>query len=541
MFRYQLFIGAAVSLAALGLGTQQAAAADPNNPQRAIKKIWNFECIAEGWEIKIREFETGQDSVSFKGTQRITRTLHGDSLPAWFERDPYYPTGTFGAPPEVEFGEVTFDVAEANGGRICADNGGIIGYGSKYTILRARNTNPWKNTQIDWIGDVGNLIELNAGDIMERYRSKLARQPNAGPLPPRTTCPTSRNACFSGTVPELGPGMGVDGLRRTTMTTPDLTFMSGQDIHHMMRGPKWGTRKSDLEGLSINMAETLANLGIINRAAIIDEIRGVNNTTADGGRFIFRKLESDYHPTMMVIEDDDEELQLIVRPALNPTGERGVSRNGTSSWPTNQHVDQSEEPFWGGPGRTTPNPNYCPQNDPRSDDYIPQYLHDSAAMLELWEDYAYLTGDQEDRIEQMGWAIGLVAWNWTHEQWAQTIMQNPNMRRRQYDCVLADPLSNQVSSVRYSEGNETGCKTKDVAYYDALIDKLVVVNPSLDGNVQNHPCNRPRVVGTVGSVLKTPMMKPPVMKRPVMKREELKAMETAPVQDGPRRRATTSD
>lgn len=37
------------------------------------------------------------------------------------------------------------------------------------------------------------------------------------------------------------------------------------------------------------------------------------------------------------------------------------------------------------------------------------------------------------------------------------------------------------------------CDTKDEAYYDALIDRLIVVNPLL-GRLQDHPCNQFKAV-----------------------------------------------
>lgn len=484
----KLLTTAALTTMACGLFAGDAFAADPNNPARLPTKTWNWECIDEGWEIEIQEFDVGQDIVTFQGSPWITKTRHGNTIPAWFRRDYTYADGMLSPPPEVEFKTVVEDATKPNNGKLCSDDGYVIGIGAQYVILRARNSEDWKHTFIQSEGVADNLIGLNAGDVMERFRARLASKRNAGPLPPTTTCPSARSACFLGIVPAMPEGMGVGGLRRTSLADVgyDMATMSGQDIYLMMRGPEWGTSIEDLNGLSVNLATTLANLGIINTSEIVQDIKGNRGTSGMDGNFVFRQLESSYHPTMLVIDDGEDDLQLYIRPKLNSTGEAGVGGAGSGSWPTNQSVDQSPRPFSGPLHLRVANPNYCAQNDPRSDSYMPHYLPDSKVMLELYEDYAYLTGAQEDRIEQTGWAISEKSRAWNDEQWAKTIIENPNGRRLEYGCMLLDT---GISPGAPKEGIKVNCQTKDVAYYDALIDRLIVINPALNGSVANHPCN----------------------------------------------------
>lgn len=502
----------ATSVAFLFVTASPAYAADPNNPARIPDKISNYECVSDGWNIEVLQFPTGQDIVRFKGQNIITETLR--TLPDGWAPDPYFPTGLDQA---TFFPDIVQDNTKPNNGRVCdtSDNS-IIGYGQSYVVLKRNNRENWQNTQIEWEGDAHNLIGLSAGQVLGKFRNSLARQPNAGPLPPLDMCVSANPICFSASAPSLDRGPDAFAIMDMEMRAmeADITSRLGND--------SWGEHIEDLNGLSVSWVKALESLGIVNTPAIRDNMRPRN---ADGGQFIFKKLVSNASALTLTVEPD-EDLPLAIR---NETGgitwvypSKTTNPPGTS-WPTSNHVDQLQPANFGMPGDNFPNPDYCPENDPRVSAYIPQYISVSDIVLELGSDIKYLTDQQMEVIESKGWKITEALKDWEEDDWQNSIAENPNMRRLTYDCEAPKMERSSVgqgrSASRMMDVNASrdgiNCKVKDVAYYDALIEKMIVVNPVI-GSLANHPCNQLRAVtGSMSNSISLPSIKSPAVRAPL--------------------------
>lgn len=310
--------------------------------------------------------------------------------------------------PELQsFGPIVGDPNKPNNGRVCATDGSGIGYGQNYYILTKYVDTPWKNTQIIARLDIENTLGLDAGQILAKYRGPLTNQAsvNAGPLPPTNFCASAvlEFGCFSGR-PETNTEAGADYGMMGRVSIVDIAMnnpgASAADIYHYMRGDAWGTDIADVRGMTGPWVSVLENLGIINTPAIIRRMKGeVAGIAArhDGGRLIIRKIETKHSYDIIPNIDDDDDLQLIIKPKVKPA---------LGSWPTNQLVDQTQPAAFPNPGgEGTPNPNYCAANDPYSTSYIPQYMADQEVILELDTDIWFLSDAQLDRIEDTGWRI----------------------------------------------------------------------------------------------------------------------------------------
>lgn len=471
-----------VSMLAL-LAAPAVHAADPNAVPNNIVKKQRYSCDLKGWSIEITEFERGPERVRFQGESRITTVRRG--APSGWGPDPYY-NPNWG--PEMQlFSPIVYDPLKPNGGKVCASDMSVIGYDQRYYILTERSPYPWAHTQIQAMLEVENIIDLNPTQILEKFRGPLTRQasPNAGPLPSTEEMAgfcESPTRCFESNVPQS------DNRRDSFQILDMLMHEMDADIAYYLGESQWGEHKEDLMGLSSQWISTLDSLGIANSAAIRENMKP--RPGPDGGTFIFRKLESSAPISLIKIDfDDEEELHLIIRPS------KTTNLAGTS-WPTSNYVDQTQPPTNGMPGDNTPNPNYCAENSPRDPKYIPQYISDSNVILELGRELKYLTDDQMERIEEKGWKITEGLKNWTPEDWQNSIAENPRMRRLTHNCILQ------------RDGSQPICETKDIAYYDALIDRMIVVNPVI-GTLENHPCNKPRrLTGSVNenalSLMKSP-------------------------------------
>jgi len=460
------------------LALQSANAVDPNNPSAILEKETIYTCNSDGWDIKIQEYDRGQDVVIFTGHHQITQ-IHHELPNSWSPNEAIGESATY-------YPEIVEDSTKPNLGKVCDNDGFIIGFGEKYVSITRNNSNPWSHTQIYAQVNASNTIGLNPSDILEKYRGTLNRQINPGPLP-LNGCTTVNLACDFTAHHNQTPLNELDS-RRVSMSELAMSEMSGQDIYHALRGRNWGTHLSDLDGLTYSWIRAMNNIGIINSDTIRESLRPPH---LDDGAFIFKKLETASYD-MLVTEEVDDDFRLIIVPKLYPS-------NG--SWPTSRKVDQSIQPILAGGGS---NPNYCEQNNPNSANYIPQYMSDPSVIVELEADLKYLTNNQTERIEAKGWRIDLAQKDWTEEDYYASIPNNSNLRRPTYDCVM--PIAereNQLTQTRSIKGrldqlgvkDGINCKTKDIAYYDALIERLIIVNPQI-GSITNHPCNKLQVTST---------------------------------------------
>jgi len=185
-----------------------------------------------------------------------------------------------------------------------------------------------------------------------------------------------------------------------------------------------------------------------------------------------------------------------------------------------------------------PNPNYCAENDPNSDSYIPMYISDSDVIVELFADVEYLTVNQIDAIKNKGINLWDVLYEKPDEDINNAVSENPSKPRIKYDCVLA-PTTNSIEvskpltksrimdeALLSDDRKNERCKIKDIAYYDALIERMIIVNPQI-GSLKNHPCYyKTRTIKSVkhlkalkkdNSQLKTKINKATIKNRKTMK------------------------
>lgn len=507
------------SVMSIFLTTSPSNAADPNNQPRIPEKVWNFECVSEGWMIKVHQFDTGQDHVLFDGDSVITETLR--ELPDGWAQDPnLLPLAT----QAIHFPPIVQDTTKPNNGLVCdtSDNS-VIGYGQPYVVLRRRNEADWSSAYIEWEGQARELIGLNAGEVLEKFRKKFERDPNAVPLPPKNMCTSFKQDCVSLNTP-------IYDRSPDAFAIMDMLYHKMEaDIQSYLDYDSWGENLGDLKGLSTQWVKTLDALGIANADAIRENMRP---RPGKHGTYIFRRLESTYTGLTLKVMDDID-IPLVKKDEFDNitfiVPSKTTNAPGTS-WPTSNHVDQLQPGFFGRLGHRYPNPDYCAENDPNNAAYIPQYMSDPDVLLELGLGIKYLTDSQISLIESKGWRITEAMKHWTSDDFQNSIPNNPSLRRATYDCIL--PASAMATSSNgaqrrsaLSGGNliihldslrhpDAICKIKDIAYYDELIERMIIVNPII-GNVINHPCNARKLTGTMSESIHLPAQKMPAIRAPI--------------------------
>lgn len=475
-------LAGAVSALSLFAGTAWAENSNSGfvaGEREATGTRYTYVCERGAFSISIFEADQGQDTVTFSGSPLSQMTVR--SLGSYGDINPNVGESFTTHGPIVE------DINQPNLGRQCdVSNGSVIGYGETYYRLTHRNSNAWNDTQISVDGTDLPARFGSAAGALNYYRNMLARNGNGQILPMQCR----DVACnFSGTgMGNGGPAPSAPGMGRVSMTDLAMSDLSGQDIFHTLRGANWGSNLQDLDGLFYSWISVMDSLGMLNESALRQQLDQRSGNHADG-TFIFRNLRGASIEMLVPLEIDDDEPEYL----LDQNGEpmmflAPVLMNDVNgSWPTSQFVDQSTPPVMPG-GR--PNPNYCAANDPSNSAYIPLYMTDNDVVLELASELQYLTDAQIDEIEDKGWKISAAMGDWDEAQWQASVVTNPNVRRPTYDCVLS-------ASGRVRDQTPESCRTKDVAYYDALIDRLFVLNPEL-ASVESHPCHGHR--GSAGQV-----------------------------------------
>jgi len=478
-------------------------------PARLPDSITTFSCGSGGWAITVKQYKSGQDTIEFDGLSHTT-TIAAD-LPNQWAPDPFYPPSS-SEPELIRYPPITHNNARPNGGRVCGTGGSGIGYGQNYYQFRQNSSEDWQNTQIEVNLTASNTLGLSATEMLEKFRGSLSRHANGQSIPASDTCQSEIPCNWGGSGgTSSGGGAVVPTMNRISWTDLAMSEMSGDDIFHLLNDQKWGTDQVDLEGLTVPWVKVLSNLGYIDPQTARDVLKPPHES---GGKFIFRHIESNNSYTLSPIIEDDDELELIIRPKVKSEH----TRNG-QSWPTSTKVDQSIEQAFFVPGKGfEPNSNYCPENSPKDPAYIPQYVADPNVIVELDQDLKYLTDDQIERIENTGWRITESMKEWSNQDFYNSVPENPNLRRPRYECLadraqLATSMSSSTNTAqtrsstnrRSSTGrfaatqlaqNQKNCKIKDIAYYDALIERIIIVNPKI-GSVLNHPCNKRKFSGSV--------------------------------------------
>ncbi len=418
-----------------------------------VRNSRSWSCPSDGYSINAVNYRSGGSAINYYGNTYLQyRTREITSY------QPFALNESFNALTAPNNGQAN---------SICLTDGSWVIVGETYYDISKYSHKPWANTSSHWEGGSNlTLSDINsAAQALNLFRSRLSANAN-GPLP--TGChniPCSSHGSSSG---EGSDEVEIDPFGRVSMVEFAMNnpFFSGQDIFNYFRGDTWGTHREDLSGLSLNWISTFDNLGIINGPAIAQEIRDSYN-----GNFIFKKIEIESYHTFDLTPVDEDVEELLILPRQ--------SNYNAGSFPTNLFYGVPRYSFMPG-GRL--NPNYCVQLDPRSSSYIPVYLVDSEVLIELTNEVEYLTYIQLDRIES---EKNIKIWeqyesNVSHDGYGygdepERITYPP---RIEYDCHW--PTSRDTYGLI--------CQTKDVAYYDALIDRLIILNPLLNGNEFNHPC-----------------------------------------------------
>ncbi len=432
---------------------------------RKVKASKSWTCESDGYTIRAVNYVDGETAIDF--TTRDKLAYKARSLISF-------------RPFDIAESFQTIILPQNNIQQVeCLTDGSWVASGDTFYHILKNNTKSWSGTSAHWEGSQQtSLLDIeNAAQALQLFGSKLASMAN-GPLP--SGCRDI--ACVHSSTAD-GPDLEwEDPMHRISMHTVAMSHpeLSGQDIFQFFRGDVWGQHEADLEGLSLPFIATLDNLGIIDGQAIKQEILNRWRHGIDG-RFLFKKLEIPKVPVIDFMPEDDSADQLIILP-------KPKNYNPEGAFPTNQYVRPIKRvvmPF----GRL--NPYYCAQNDPLNPAYIPQYLVDPKVMLELVTDVTYLTEEQLYRIEDEKNIAMWEQYDRVSEDENGTIKYPagygdaefaPYPPRLKYNCHMTEPTKNTDAYLQ--------CDTKDEAYYDALIDRLIVVNPILNGNVANHPCNQ---------------------------------------------------
>ena len=91
---------------------------------RVIKDQKVLNCSSKGWTVAIIDFAQGDDTVKFSGKNMIQEIVRAKP-PGWT--------------PDISIGEsstkrgpIVHDNSKLNGGKICASDGSVIGFGQSY-------------------------------------------------------------------------------------------------------------------------------------------------------------------------------------------------------------------------------------------------------------------------------------------------------------------------------------------------------------------------------------------------------------------------
>lgn len=480
--RVYVNFGAAIAFLALsfyfsfGL-TPSAYAVDPNAPQGQLKSQYTWICKRSGYKLTVTNYYHASPSVTFQGLSEM-------EVPTT-DITSFMPIRTYLNEQSTQHTAIY----APNQHKICDPvNGAFIQNGDQYYMLKKRIGHPWSGARIsyraDAVGELPTVFE-DAASVLNYYRASLMRHGNGEQLPSGCLDKTCVEVALHYDRPVASDGWYRASMVYIAMNHPEL---SGQDIFNYVRGTPWGSNEADLVGLTPAWINVLSNLHIINAEAIKQQILNRNQPVPDanGGTFIFKKIETPYiNMTLMPVENEEEHLIIM------PKNTHGATQSGCASWPTcaaapGKGVIQHHI----GPDFAGPPPPVCSEDVPGSAAYVPRYLADSNVMAELIADVEYLTEAQINRINHdKGWNIGKLKSDWTEEMWQNSVPENPNRRRLTYDCVKPRTRSNTRIAHVNADIN-TGvmnCKTKDIAYYDALINRMFVVNPKI-GAIRNHPC-----------------------------------------------------
>ena len=463
------------------------------NPKEVISaQSWG--CSSDGWSLTVTNFKDGTATVSFHGYGEV---YFRDVSLASYE--------PFLAPP-LESYETHYASAQPH--QICMKHRGFfVNPGEKYYSITKKSHKPWKNTVIDAQMSSNDLpIDFNsAAEAMAHYHGILGQHANGQAVP--TSCGEQEcqvNATGSGTNNEDNDPMNRVSITDIMINNPEISTVDAINLWKGT-GSNWGNSEEDIKGLSINWVKVLGNLGIINTQQIKKQILDRWHQVDDQGRhFVFKKLE---HKKMefLPLVDDDEDITFLILP------KKKLPSNALT-WPTGLFIkNQKEKPFY---RQGQPNPAYCPENDPLNDRYIPQYVSDSNVLMELVNDIDFLTEDQLNKLkDEKGIDSFAYLEDLPEQQQQNSMLYRPNKSRIKYDCHIAENQS-KTENLQAVEV----CKTKDVAYYDQLINKLIVLNPELHGNINNHPCKQARIAKPVKAIkqIQSPK-KPRILKVPVKK------------------------
>ncbi len=472
------------------------------------KRIYNskgFKCDRGGYSILIYNYVDGTCSVNFRGHMFLSyNTISVTS---------FRPFNGIGE-------EYTRFVAPDQRFQICLNDGYYVEPRTPYYNIKKRNRNSWAAGIVTWVGSVRvSLVDLvTIQDVLTFYKRKLEANANGVVIPSGCQDKLVCNTGGSGSGPDYGASIGV-GAPRVSIT--ELTMNNpGLDTYDAIRlwkgqGNGFGNSFDDIDGLTSNWVTTMNNLGIINYRNIRNTIisSGTSNWE-DQRKFVFKKLEisTNYKLDLIVVDDDFDDLQLIIRPKIDfPNFRPKQNPYPCISWPSCLEVNQNIAAKIGPLHLQKDNPDYCAANDPSSDSYIPMYVSNSAAIIELFAEVEYLTSSQLDLIQSKGVDI-IGSYNeLSAEQELNSVSNKPNKERVRYDCYMSTNVavkSMNTVSIKDVNGIRAGekCKIKDVAYYDALIKRMIIVNPAI-GSIKNHPCNKIKLVKMNMGVKKNAILK----------------------------------
>jgi len=418
-----------------------------------------------GYTIEALNYDDGTSSIRFSGNQRL---IFKDVSFQSYEPFAY-----------LEGFEAITIPNNNQQQAVCLTDGSWASSGDTFYIITKSNHYPWSVTYGIWTGasHLNDILNIgSAAEALDAYRSFIA-QSTSDPLPPQwgpyDDIPCTAGNPF-GTVADASAEPEIDPMHRVSMHTVAMNdpSLSGQDIYNFFRSEAWGNNPQDVRGLSMQWLRTLNSLGIINGPQIAQNIKDQWRTGIDG-RFIFRRVEIDFHPVLELLPVDEsrEELLILPKPILNRRG----------SYPTNLKYGYSPREL---PPVGALNPNYCRELDSVfKDTYIPTHLVDPEVLLELTEDVEFLTYAQLNRLQD---EMKLPFWG-EYNKAVNNGRREPYMGYGEIPGLVY-PARKRILQ---RDGLYIG---KNEAYYTTLIDRLIILNPLLNGNLFNHPCFQSGVV-----------------------------------------------
>jgi len=465
-------------------------------------EVRTYHCESGGWTLSISNFEN--KSVIRFSTSDLKQDI-ATALP-----DDAFDVG-------VSF---TTHVSPNTPQKICRPDGFWVPVDTKYYVIRRHN--PLRDAVSGFTKQLPGISEsifASPSTAISYYREKIARWSgvDVSKIPSHCDDKKCQTSSSSNHVNDTyDPNWGRVSMAQIALDNPSL---SGADIFAMFRGPSWGSSGDDLLELTPAWGKALYNLGYINYQALLQNnamyvprhfiFRKIPHTFGNynlevepptevdlieskpKGTFVFRKIETNYTYELEVEEIDDDPSILV------PDGQGGykpeipkwasipkpdyINVGDGKSWPTGKKIGQVNS-MTGGGVTAKPNPYYCKALDePSSDVYIPPYVHDSTVLGEIITDIQFLKPYQLQKLETLGLR-------------AEKILQNQGdaVVQKSWYYYSNNPTENKKLSARPQRicdrnATQSGC-FKDDAYYDALISRLVVLNPVLNGNVGNHPC-----------------------------------------------------